>query len=114
MLEREVYLRLRWYLKLCEEYLDLTKPLEKKDHYISRYIVIGISVLVSRNLDILSFVSNMCGQEVVEKLIDLGSRFLQAMYSYEKNNSVLNLLRILCTCLSRLEESRATPSSCSV
>lgn len=96
----EVCTRLKWYLKLCEEYRRFNNIIEKSDYYIARYIVVAIYTIIFSNIVLHSSAINACKQDVLKKLEELGVQFLYARYSYTDDLTVLNMLKLLCPCLS--------------
>ncbi|MEM1646510.1 MAG: hypothetical protein QXL96_11775 [Ignisphaera sp.] len=94
----EVCLRLKRFLRLCEEYTNVSVLVERPDYYIVRYLVVALRNLAIIRQELYQELVDVCGENLVKELDTSGLQFLIARYSCTKDDYVLKLLKQVCPC----------------
>lgn len=94
----EVCLRLKRFLRFCDEYINTDILVERPDYYIVRYLVIALRNLVIIRQELYRELADICGESLVKELDDTGFQFFIARYSYAKDDYILKLLKQACPC----------------
>lgn len=95
----EVCLRLKRFLRLCNEYVNVDVLGERSDYYIVRYLLIALRNLAIIRQELYQDLVNACSEDLVKELDDMGLQFFNARYSYAEDNHILCLLKRVCPCL---------------